>query len=89
MNDAIRARLTEAIALAKEAMQLRNAYPFLPDIIRSLEHMEKNLSLGQRARSNMAAGLEGFVMDNYDFSESHLGTNLLQLADDFASMPDP
>jgi hypothetical protein len=88
MKEAIRKRLTEAIALCRQAAQSPGAYPFLPDIIRSLEHMEKNISVSQSRRSKMAGGLERFVSDNWDFSESSLGTKLVELANDFASMPD-
>lgn len=76
-------RIDELIARVDAALQKEGAYAFLPEIRESLERI-KTLSDKSRAqRTKHARGIEGFILDNYQFSESQLGTDLLAFTDDY------
>lgn len=78
-------RITEVLSLAKQAIQTPEAYAYLPEIIRTLEVMLNSLHQDREDRGRIARGLGRLVTEDYAFSESPLGTELLKLADDFAS----
>lgn len=59
------------------------SYPFLPEIIESLEAIRDNPNAPKNRRVGMARALERLVMDNFAFSESPLGTAILEVANEF------
>ncbi|KDA54436.1 hypothetical protein EG19_12025 [Thermoanaerobaculum aquaticum] len=73
------------IAKCKVAAKQPAAYGFLPDIIGELEDIKSELEKDQPNPERLllwARGLGRLVTDSYAFSESPLGTELLELADD-------
>ena len=58
-------------------------YPMLPSIVECLEKMHNIVSDGQwnSRDTRWGAGLGRLVMDDFSFSESELGTRLLNIAD--------
>lgn len=74
-------RTVELLQIAIETNQDPNAFYLLPDIIATLKDIKKRLdegTLDSTKANDIAAGLGRLVTDSYDFSESHLGTTLLE-----------
>jgi hypothetical protein len=80
----MRDKILEVLDQARKASQQPGAYAFLPEIIESLEAMLSNLDSPRERRERMAGALGRLVTENYQFSESPLGTEILALADSFA-----
>lgn len=75
----------ELLSDARAASEHQDAYGLLPDIIAILEQIQVHLSTPQSNRlllTRGASALGRVVTDNYEFSESALGTRLLQLVDE-------
>ena len=81
-------KIEELLVLAQEALKVPGSYPFLPEIIESLENMKKKLNESRDRRERMAGGLGRLVTEDFDFSESELGTKLLKIADEFVEYKD-
>lgn len=85
MNRTLRDKIARAIAKAEEASQSPDAYGFLPVIIESLKAMLAGSTMNERERERMAGGLGRLVTEDFNFSESQLGSLLLDLADQFGA----
>ncbi len=59
--------------------------PYLPEIIESLEEMDRSMDAPRERRRKMAGAVGRLVTEDFGFSESALGGEVLQLAEDFAS----
>ena len=79
----MKGKIAELIDLAKRALNKPESFPFLPEIIESLENMKKNLDESRERKERMAGALGRLVTEDFNFSESELGTKILQIADDF------
>ena len=82
----MRKRITALLTKLRESSQRAESAIYLPDIIQSLEAMLKNLDAPRERRVRMAGALERLVTEDFAFSESSLGGEVLELADDFASL---
>jgi hypothetical protein len=86
MREALRPRITEAIVQVEKAIASHGAYPSLPEIQQVLEAMLSGLTLAPRERERLSGAPGRLVTEDYGFSESKMGTILLELADEFASI---
>ena len=78
-------KIEQILAKLKKAMKDEGSYPFLPEIAQSIEAMRDGLSLDRERRSKMAGALERLVTEDYAFSESTLGEEILKLSDKFVN----
>jgi hypothetical protein len=69
-----------------------NSNPYFPDIILSLKQMREIIIIGsghsrysKAERSKIAGALGRIITEDFSFSESMLGSKLLNIADEFAS----
>ncbi len=85
MNKALKDGIASAIREAETAGTVPGAYAFLPEIIESLKAMQSSSTMTSAERERLAGSLGRLVTEDYAFSESPLGTRLLELADQFAS----
>jgi len=81
MNDNIE-RLIEK---TREEKERPNSYPFLPEILESLLRMRENLNETRERREKLASALERLVLEDFSFSESKLGGEILEIAESFAN----
>jgi hypothetical protein len=84
MKKSLDARIAEAISLVESARKSKQPFGLLGDISKLLMQMQDCVDSDANCRGKLAAGLGRLATDNYEFSESSLGTRLLELADDFA-----
>ena len=77
------ARISEAIRSAEEANRAPGAYGMLPQIIDALKKMLEGRVTSLEERTRLSGALGRLVTDDYQFSESPLGTLLLQIADEY------
>jgi hypothetical protein len=77
-------RIEQILDKVKMAMEREGSYSYLPEIAQSLEAMKKGLILSRERRSKMAGALERIVTEDFIFSESPLGEEILKLSGDFA-----
>jgi hypothetical protein len=82
----MKTRIEQLIVEVKSEMRKENSYPYLPEILNSLETMRGALSLSRERRSKMAGALGRIVTEDYSFSESHLGDKIIKLANDFSEL---
>lgn len=54
-----------------------DAFAFLPEIRDTLATIKQSAVASREARSRLAAGLERLILEDYQFSESKLGHELL------------
>ena len=60
----------------------QNDYPFIPEILETLELIERcNDSQNIEQLKRLAGGLSRLVLEDFEFSNSCLGTELLKLTD--------
>lgn len=84
-------RITELLTLVESASQRPNAHWFIPYIIESLKAMLGSFSEGRldpEALVREAGGLGRIVTDDFAFSESPLGQELLGFVSDIVSTYD-
>lgn len=81
----MRDKIEKLLRRARASHGKSAAYAFLPEIIRSLEAMQTSLSAPRARRARMAGALERLVTEDFTFSKSPTGAELLDLADEFAS----
>jgi len=58
-------------------------YPFLPEIHETLLAMAKAKDEPRNVREQLARGLERYVLEDFEFSESDIGGELLELSEAF------
>ncbi len=80
------ARIEAALAKLRESAHGARPTVYLPEIIQSLEAMLENPGAPQERRVRMASALGRLVTEDYFFSESSLGGEVLEIADTFASL---
>ncbi|MHB1426769.1 MAG: hypothetical protein ACYC3I_26735 [Gemmataceae bacterium] len=85
MRKTLKARITDALVRGEKVSKNPDAYPFLPEIQQTLKAMLAGLTMAPTERERLSGALGRLVTEDYGFSESNLGTTLLELADDFAS----
>lgn len=81
----MRKRIEQLLKKVKRAGGKKGSYPFLPEIIQSLEVMRDSPNLSQERRAKMAGALGRLVTEDYRFSESSLGGEILKVVEEFAS----
>ena len=81
----MRTRIRELLGELRKPQGEASAFPYLPEVIESLEAMEHSLEAPRERRVKMAGALGRLVTEDFAFSESPLGGAILKLADDFAS----
>ncbi len=59
------------------------AYAFLPEILAALEQASTMASAGKAEREHLARGIERLVTEDFSFSESRLGGDLLVFTEKF------
>jgi hypothetical protein len=84
MKKSLQQRIAEAIRLVESARKSKQPFGLLGDISKLLLQMQDCVDTEADCRGKLAAGLGRLVTDDYKFSESSLGSRLLELADDFA-----
>ena len=60
-----------------------NCYPFLPEIHETLLAMAKAKDEPRNVREQLARGLERYVLEDFEFSESDIGGELFKLSEAF------
>jgi hypothetical protein len=85
MINSLRARIAESLDRAEKASERLDSYPFLPEIREILKGMLARPTMAANERERLSAALGRLVTEDFTFSESEMGTTLLELADDFAS----
>lgn len=85
MKKPIKKRIAEAIEAAREANKPPAAYPYLSAIIEVLSQMENNVHADLESRTKMSGALGRLVTEDYAFSQSPLGNDLLEISDYFSS----
>lgn len=81
----MRTRITEVLGKLRKPARGAKPAVYSSEIIQSLEAMLGSLEAPQNRRAQMAGALERLVTEDYAFSESELGGEILRLTDDFAS----
>jgi hypothetical protein len=81
-KDTIRHLIVET----EKISQVSGSYPYLPEIMKSLEMMESGFSLSRERRAKMAGALGRLITEDSAFAESPLGSKLLKVASQFARM---
>src|SRR5260370_23021270 len=77
----LKSRIADAVALVESARKDREPFGLLADISKLLLQMQQSVHADANCRAKLAGGLGRLVTDNYEFSESPLGTRLLELPD--------
>ncbi len=81
----LRGRIEAALAKLRESEHGARATVYLTEVIQSFEAMLENLDAPQERRARMVSALGRLVTEDYAFSESPLGREVLEIADEFAS----
>lgn len=87
----MKTRVSKLLGEATNACQSPDAYGLLPDIVRILELIRDELESDNPDPETLVQGagaLGRVVTDSYVFSESPLGTKLLELGSDIVSKYD-
>ncbi len=69
-----------AISLCEKAQAQEKSYSYLPDIIEALKKLRE---IPEGNRYGTATAIGRLVLEDYAFSESSLGTILLEIADSY------
>jgi len=81
----MRERIEAVLAKLRESAHGARPTVYLPEIVESFEAMLDNLDAPQERRARMAGAVGRLVTEDYVFSESSLGGEVLEIADDFAA----
>jgi hypothetical protein len=86
MKKSLRDRIAAAILEAESAAKKPNSYGYLPPIIESLRRIlnDDAATMNERERHRSAGALARLITESFAFSESTLGTKLLDLADEIS-----
>jgi hypothetical protein len=83
-------RIRKLQAKIKRETEIPNSYSFLPELYEYLELLEAIMLKGKihpryakDEREKIAGGMGRIITENYEFSESKLGEDLLRIADEF------
>lgn len=76
-------QIDDLIQRCEHARKTPNSYPFLPDVIEILISMRTHIGAAKSIRSGNAGALGRIVLEDFTFSESQLGTDLLKLGERF------
>lgn len=79
------ADIERLVAKAREEIERPNSYPFLPEILESLLRMRDNLNETRERRGKLASAVERLVLEDFSFSESKLGGEILEIAERFTN----
>ncbi len=82
----LRRCIDDVLSEVRKAQASATPHPFLPVIAQSLEEMKKNVRAKQADRESMSVGLGRIVTDDYAFSESKLGDQILKVVNEFGGM---
>lgn len=77
--------IEKMITRVAEAAERPNAYAFLPEIKETLRAMLHATGSPQDKREQLARGLERYVLEDFSFSESELGGELLEFTEEFVA----
>lgn len=81
----MRTRIRELLGKLRKAEHEGTTFPYLAEVIESLEAMQNKIEAPSERRVRMAGALGRLVTEDFAFSESCLGGEILKLADDFAA----
>lgn len=84
MSLLLKKKIVKAIAQVGLAIESPNAYGYLPYIKECLNVMLNAEAMPSQERERLAGALGRLVTEDSVFSESQMGTILLELADEFA-----
>ncbi len=80
----LESRMISVIAKLRESERGPNPTVYLSEIIESFEAMLRNFDAPQERRAWMAGGVGRLITEDYSFSESALGGEVLKITDEFA-----
>ena len=83
MNKQLKEQLQNTLVRAKNENEKTDAYAYLPDIIETIEAIKSEVESDSPDNIKIEIYLSGFgrlVTESYIFSESDLGTDLLDLS---------
>jgi len=87
-RSAVLREIEAVLEQVREAQLGSSAHPFLPVIEESLVSMHRDIRAALQQRAQMAGALGRIVTDDFSFSESALGTEIIRVAEDFAAFKD-
>lgn len=79
----LKSRIVNLLLRLRDPSQHAQQAPFLPEIIQSLEAMADSTEAPRDRRVRMAGALARLVTEDFTFSESALGGEILELTNDF------
>jgi hypothetical protein len=80
----LRSRIEAVLTEVQKAQMSATPHPFLPVVGQSLEKMKKNVRAKQLNREKMAGALGRIVTEDDEFAESELGSQILDVVNEFA-----
>ncbi len=86
MNKRLVEKIDTALDLAKAESKTKDSFPFLPEIIESLENFKLSVDSKHTERKKMSSALGRLVTEDYYFSESHLGELIIEICDEFEEL---
>ena len=75
--------IQEMIRRVMKERENPKCYPFLPEIHETLLAMAKAKDAPRNLREQLARGLERYILEDFEFSESEIGGELLELSEAF------
>ncbi len=82
----MKTRIRELLGKLRQAELEGTTFPYLHEVVESLEAMQDSVEVPRERRVKMAGAVGRLVTEDFAFSESPLGGEILELADDFASL---
>lgn len=79
-------RLEKLIKLTELEIKKKDAFPYLPSILEILKMMRTSIvdkKTDKKTQSKLIGGLTRLVTEDFDFSESDLGTEILEVANQY------
>ncbi|MCP4546773.1 MAG: hypothetical protein GY835_09955 [bacterium] len=81
----MRTRIRELLGKLRQAELEGTTFPYLQEVVESLEAMQDSVEEPRERRVKMVGAVGRLVTEDFTFSESPLGGEILELAGDFAS----